>query len=142
MILRIGSKKIEPQSERALQSSRAGFTLIEVLIATMITAVCLAGVFRAYTLLLNSVTVSQSYLTLVPLLKGKMAQMEQLHSAGTEISPGITQGIFPENPDFSWNLQISNAGAGDLAQLNLTVSDRIHKPFRELSLVTYVRKIR
>ncbi len=110
-----------------------GFTLVEVLVATVILTVGIVGVLGAYITSLNALQAGQESMEAVCVLKEKMAGVEQQVLEDKGISLGTSSGEFD---GFEWNIEVTPGPEKVLNKVTVAVSPKEGR--RKFSLVTYV----
>jgi general secretion pathway protein I len=105
--------------------SRAGFTLIEVLVATAVLAVGISAGVRALGAMTRASAAAQDRATAVRLAGERLAVLE----AAVDATPGTldveltdAQGQFDADPRFRWQQQVATASDPDLLDVTVTVS--------------------
>lgn len=115
-----------------------GFTLIEVMVVTVVLAVGLIGVFRAYLTMLGALAVGKNNMAAVCLLKEKMTDIEREVVEKEIISSGEEGGAFNGSyKDFKWRSQIVFPETGP-GKIKITVFNSGDRLFREVSVESYI----
>ncbi|MFQ5706610.1 MAG: prepilin-type N-terminal cleavage/methylation domain-containing protein [bacterium] len=92
-------------------AKQEGFTLLEVLVALALIAVTFLAISRALVLYLQSSESWQNLATATVLAQNKLSEIEMQEN----LTPGTTDGNFPEFPKFRWIARISGI---DMHRLN------------------------
>jgi general secretion pathway protein I len=112
-----------PQSgaSRRPRRRRHGFTLVEVLVATMILAIGLLGALTAFSMAARVSAVSTDDTLLVFLAEQKLTEIQLL---GREASSSLeTRGDFaPDHPDYQWELIVDRPDERNVARVDLVIS--------------------
>jgi general secretion pathway protein I len=116
---------------------RRGFTLIEMIVATMLLALAVVGALVAY----NSATQSASHserLHTVSLLAQR--RLTELELQSDSLTGGEQQGDFaPEYPEYRWQQVVEPTEYQNLYRVALTVRWGTPTTPRERTFVTYIR---
>lgn len=99
----------------------AGFTLVEVLVATVILAIGLLGALTAFSMA-SRVTGRSAQDTVVTLMAQEKLTEVLVTARSGELVSGTTEGDFGEDrPGYSWRLRVSAPDADRLSHVQLTI---------------------
>ena len=108
------------------QSTAAGFTLLEVMVAMAIMAIVLVSVYRMHSQTLTMNTAARFYTQAPMLAQSKLAQLESA-SAGTIV--GDSGDFGDKFPGYSWSISTDEVSsetlgefAADLKRIEMTVA--------------------
>lgn len=98
-----------------------GFTLVEVLVATVVVAIGLLGVLTAFSMASRVTAVAQNDTVLSFLAQQRLAEIQLL---GREYLPiGTAEGDFsPEFPDYLWRLTVHSPSVLNVQRVDLVIS--------------------
>ena len=99
-------------------TDESGFTLIEVLVAFTIAALCLGAVFQLLTTSLSGLRGSAAYAHATQLAESRLESV----GIAEPLVPGTTSGRFDEQ--FAWQMQTDPLPGTKLYRVRLTVSWR------------------
>jgi len=103
------------------QPRRQGFTLVEVLVATVILATGLLGALTAFSMAARVSAVSNDDTLLVYLAQEKLAEIELLGREG--LPAGSSWGDFgPEHPEYQWRLFVDMPDERNVVRVELAIS--------------------
>lgn len=111
-----------------------GFTLVEVLIVTVILAVGIVGVLGAYITSLNALRAGRETIEAVCILKERIAEVEQQAMEDKGIPLGTSGGM---HENFEWSVAVTPGPDKTVNKVTIAVSPGEGR--REVSLVTYVQ---
>ena len=127
------------------RGARAGFTLLEVLVASVILATAIVGAMGAFTASSRTLGLAQFNATVTQLAQGKLAEVRTLD----ELPLGESEGDFGEEyPGFTWQMSVqeitdlpvteqSGEALEGLFEIDLTVIGRALGRERQVSFSTY-----
>ena len=117
---------------------RAGYTLIEVILAVSLLAVGLVGVLAAYAKSADTLRLAQDNLRAFTLLRREMAAVEVRACEQRYLPLGTQEGEFsePDERDFRWRLEVTPSPVKAVNQVTLTVAHR--RSGRSYTLATYL----
>jgi len=105
-----------PEVEGRVRSK--GFTLVEMIVATMLLALGVVGALACFSTGLRATSVAKEYTTIGLLARQKLAELE----TAREITEGGEQGDFsPQAPDYRWQVRIQRTRMSDLYRVHLTI---------------------
>jgi len=114
---------------------KCGFTLVEVLVATVLLATGLVGALGAFSAAIRASGAAHYYTTTAALAESKLTEL----TATGSVSPGTTQGDFGEDlPEYSWRLQVQETEHTGLFRADLTIFYQQEGRTREFGLTTYL----
>jgi prepilin-type N-terminal cleavage/methylation domain-containing protein len=98
-----------------------GFTLVEVLVATVVLAIGLLGALTAFSMAARVAGTSNNDTVLPFLAQEKLAEIEALGSFG--IAEAETSGDFgPAHPEYKWELIIHDPDERNLVNVDLVIT--------------------
>ena len=120
---------------RDVRKSPRGFTLVEVLVTTVLVAVAIVGVLGGIRAIRDADAKAQTADLLQRLASEKINDVRLLQDPST----GGTDGDFTDRgyPDVSWALQETASGVTDLTQITVTVTRG--KDSQALTTLLFVR---
>ncbi len=120
---------------RNRQSSR-GFTLIEMIVATIVLAIGVVGASAAFNMATKASSVATDLQTAAMLAQQQLEQTEV--NAQGSITPGDSDGEFGNDfPGFKWHQSITSTDYTYLFQVTVTVKWG-SRPERQKSVTTYL----
>jgi general secretion pathway protein I len=132
-----GRALLQPGTESASCGfgSRAGFTLLEVLVAVAILAIAMVAILKANVQNLDALTTSRETTTASLLAAGKLAEIEAAGVANW----GESQGDFGEDyPDYSWQMETSSTEVEGLERIAVIVQRRGGVTGREVRIEEFM----
>ena len=124
------NRRVSPR----LYTKRSGFTLLEVMIALVVLAVGLVGVFQLQSQSLSMAAHSRFLTTAALLAQSKMAEIDA--AASQDIASG--SGDFGEDfPDFSWQIRVSDTEVKNFKRIDVAVTNQRMKANNVYTLVLY-----
>ncbi len=116
---------------------RRGFTLVEVLVATVILATGLIGALTAFSMASRVTGISTADTTLTFLAQEKLSELQILGRDG--IAAAQTRGDFaPNHPDYEWQLIVGKPDDRNVVRANLVISFPEAGRRREVTFSTMV----
>lgn len=120
----LSEKSLKPNSGRFTRRSRRmaerGFTLVEVLIATVLIVVGVAGALAAISAGVRAQSAGEFYNAAALLGQQKMAELE----LDPDLAAGTTSGDFmPDHPGYQWTATVQEAPSG-LLQLTPAIEEQ------------------
>jgi general secretion pathway protein I len=122
--------------------SRAGFTLIEVLVAAVLLATAVVGALGAFSASSRALGLAQFNSTVTQLAQGKMAETRVLD----DLPLGETEGDFGEEyPGWTWRMNIQEAPEVAISdqdtlqgmfEIELVITGRLAGKAREVTFLT------
>jgi general secretion pathway protein I len=116
----LGRALLQPDTEPAPcgLGSRAGFTLLEVLVAVAILAIAMVAILKANVQNLDALTTSRETTTASLLAASKLAEIEAAGVANW----GESQGDFGEDyPEYTWQVEASSTEVEGLERIVVVV---------------------
>jgi prepilin-type N-terminal cleavage/methylation domain-containing protein len=98
-----------------------GFTLVEVLVATVILATGLLGALTAFSMATRVSAVSNSDTLLVYLAEDKLAEIQLLGREGLP-STGAQGDFGPAHPEYQWQLLVGEPDERNVVPVDLVIS--------------------
>jgi len=108
-----------------------GFTLIEVMVATMIVGVSFAGISTLLAQVVRTAATTGQYTQAMLLAASKLDELSV-----TGLVAGEQNGTFENESGFAWSLKAEPSGEDDVLLVSLTVSFRGPGGKREMTLQT------
>jgi len=116
---------------------RRGFTLIEMIVATMILALAVVAALAAFTSATRTTTYAQEIQTATILAQQQISQAE---TQPTSLSGGDQEGAFGENyPGYHWKQSVEATDYQNLFKVTVTVIWGLPQNPHSRSLTTYLR---
>lgn len=101
-----------------MRKDKAGFTLLEVMIAMAILAAALVAIFQMQSQSISMASETRFMTTASLLAQSKMADIE----AGTSLGNQSQKGDFaPEYPDYAWSIQVADTQIAKLKRIEVNV---------------------
>jgi general secretion pathway protein I len=131
-------KRIHPSSLIPHPSrKRRGFTLIEMIVATMLLALAVVGALVAFNAATQSASHSERLHTVSLLAQRRLTELELQSDS---LTGGDQQGDFaPEYPEYQWHQVVEPTEYQNLYRVALTVRWGAPNAPRERTFVTYIR---
>lgn len=131
-------------------SAKKGFTLVELMVAVVVTAVGMVGVLSAMNQCAVVMAISERQIAANYLLNQKMWETQEMSRKG-ELVLGQTSGAFEApNEDFNWTRTVSEfpesfgneSGAlkNYLVEENVTISWQRRGTVRDMTVISYAPK--
>ena len=116
---------------------RAGFTLIEMIVATVLLALGVVAALACISSATRSTSIASEYTTASLLVQQRFAELE---SQPDQIQGGEQNGTFDQEPGFRWEQTIETTPASSLFKVTLMIQWRSGNIPRSAQFVTYVQK--
>jgi general secretion pathway protein I len=101
--------------------ARRGFTLVEVLVATVVLAVGLLAALTAFSLASRVASASRNDTVMLFLAQQKMAEVQLLGK--TKLNAGTTTGDFGEEyPGYRWRLTVGTPDSNNVVSVDLVIT--------------------
>lgn len=98
-----------------------GFTLVEVVVATVVLAVGLVGALTAFSMAARVSAVSSDDTLLVFLAQEKLSEIQLLGPGG--LAGAQTRGDFgPEHPEYQWRMLVGKPDERNVVRVDMTIS--------------------
>lgn len=97
---------------------KAGFTLLEVMIAVAILAIALVAVFQMQSQSISMASESRFLTTASLLAQGKMADMEALSTLSNQTQKGD---FAPGYPEYGWTIRVTDTQMAKLKRIEVNV---------------------
>jgi general secretion pathway protein I len=118
------------------RNRRAGFTLIEMVVATVLLALGVVGALACISSATRSTSISSEYTTAALLAQQRIAELE---AAPDQVQGGEQNGDFGEQyPTFTYRQQVETGTVGSLMRVNLTIEWRSGARPRQAQFATYI----
>jgi general secretion pathway protein I len=128
--MRFKSKILNPKSKTR------GFTLIEMVVATVLLALGVVGTLACISSATRSTSISSEYTTAALLAQQKISELQ---AQPEQVQGGEQTGDFGEEyPNFSWQLQVDSGVIASLFRATLIVEWRSGTRARRAQFVTYL----
>ena len=115
---------------------QAGFTLIEMVVATVLLVLGVVGALACISSATRSTSISSEYTTAALLAQQKIAEVE---ATPDQIQGGEQSGDFgEEHPTFSWRQNIESSNIASLMRVTLIIEWKSGAIPRQAQFVTYV----
>jgi type II secretion system protein I len=114
---------------------RRGFTLVEVLVATVILATGLLGALTAFSMATRVSAVSNDDTLLVYLAEAKLTEIQLLGREGLPAS-GARGDFGPAHPEYEWQLLVDKPDKRNVVRVDLVISFPEVGRIREVSFST------
>jgi prepilin-type N-terminal cleavage/methylation domain-containing protein len=114
-----------------------GFTLVEVLVATVILATGLLGALTAFSMATRVSAVSNHDTLLVYLAEEKLTEIQLLGREGLPAT-GARGDFGPEHPDYEWQLLVGEPDERNVVSVDLVISFPEAGRIREVAFSTNV----
>ncbi len=101
---------------------KAGFTLLEVMIAMAILAIALVAVFQMQSQSISMSTESRFMTTASLLAQSKMADIEAEASLGNQSQKGD---FAPDYPEYAWTIQVTDTQIAKLKRIEVNVFNKV-----------------
>ncbi|MBN2713666.1 MAG: prepilin-type N-terminal cleavage/methylation domain-containing protein [Planctomycetes bacterium] len=108
-----------------------GFTLIEVMVATVIAGLSLGAVCGLMSQCVRTAGITSGYSRAAMLAESKLDELTL-----DDINVGVQSGAFPGEPNYSWKLEAERTDTAGLIQLSMTVYFKSSGGKREVTLHT------
>ena len=119
-----------------MKKKNDGFLLVEVLVTIAILAFGLVYISRAFMNCLKAMSQVASYTLALNLAEEKLFDLEVLKKE--ELEKVVTIGDFPDNPGFSYKLEINKLDDSDLNNLYLEVNWKEGRKAGSYEITTYL----
>ena len=101
-----------------MRKDKAGFTLLEVMIAMAILAAALVAIFQMQSQSISMASETRFMTTASLLAQSKMADIE----AGTSLANQSQKGDFaPDYPEYAWSIQVADTQIAKLKRIEVNV---------------------
>jgi general secretion pathway protein I len=101
---------------------KAGFTLLEVMIAMAILAIALVAVFQMQSQSISMASESRFMTTASLLAQSKMTEIE----AGKSLENQSQKGDFaPDHPEYAWTIQVTDTRIDKLKKIEVNVFNKV-----------------
>lgn len=115
---------------------RAGFTLIEMVVATVLLALGVVGTLACISSATRSTSISSEYTTAALLAQQKISELE---AAPDQIQGGEQTGDFgEEHPTYTWRQQVETGMVASLMRVTLVIEWRSGSRARQAQFATYL----
>jgi general secretion pathway protein I len=122
---------------RNRKSKRSGFTLIEMIVATLLLAIAVVGALAAYAAATQSAATSERLHTVALLAQRRLTELELQSDT---LSGGEQQGDFGENyPEYRWKQIVEPTEYQDLYKVTLAIQWGSQNGPRERTFTTFIR---
>lgn len=115
-------------------SSRSGFTLLEVMIAMAILSISLLVVFQSQSQSVSMMAAARATTMLTMLAQSKMAELETANISGIESGSGD---FGADYPDYTWTSNVTSEDERLLKKIVLTVQNNRLKKGNAITIVLY-----
>jgi len=122
---------MRPMPSRRCQ--RAGFSLVEMVVAVFIFSVAVVAMIEVFTVCLRSTATSVNYSRAVFLAQGLMEEALAEEDLTADEESGESEG---DLPDGTWTREITATDTAGLYELHVTVEWREHEQERAFELTT------
>ncbi|MFB3880238.1 MAG: prepilin-type N-terminal cleavage/methylation domain-containing protein [Armatimonadota bacterium] len=114
--------ELRPRTRAAGGTGRCrGFTLVEVVVATVVLAVGLVGALTAFSMAARASAVSSSDTVLIFLAQEKLSEIQLLGRGG--LANAEAHGDFgPEHPEYQWRMQVGRPDERNVVRVDLAIS--------------------
>lgn len=103
-----------------ISSAAKGFTLLEVLVATVVLGLGLIGALTAFSMASRVATASRNDTIISLLARQKLAETQL--EGRNDLSPGTTAGDFGENyPGYRWQLTVGEPDELNVVEIHLAI---------------------
>jgi general secretion pathway protein I len=117
-----------------MQKKAAGFTLLEVMVAMAILAMCLVAVYRLQSQSISLATESRFKTSAAFLAQSKMADIE---TAATLTNRTDSGDFGPDYPLYSWRLEITDTEFAQFKKIDVTVVNKAFVSGGTYKLILY-----
>lgn len=100
------------------QSTSTGFVLLEVMLSLAILGLGLILILNSFTTGLKAIGIIRDYTKATLLLAQKTGELEDIQQ---ELYPTKIEGIFEEEPKFTWKAEIKKVSGIDLKEVRIIV---------------------
>lgn len=100
------------------QSTSTGFVLLEVMLSLSILSLGLIFILTSFTTALKAVRITRDYTKATLLLAQKIGELEDIQQ---ELYPTKIEGVFEEEPKFTWKAEIKKVSGIDLKEVRVIV---------------------
>jgi type II secretion system protein I len=121
-------------SSGRMNSQQPGFTLIEVLVATVVLAIGISAGVRAMGAMVRASAAAADRQTAVRLAGERLARLEGVDG----VSTGDAQGDFESEPRFHWQQRVATAAETGVLEATVTITWNEASAERRYAVTTYV----